>query len=754
MQRLDRPRTRPSSFSWRFTSALLASCLMVCLAVGPGSAVRAQSALRSFQSIGNANQPVDLLANKAEYDLDGHWATFIGNVVIRSGGQELRADRIRFNTDTYEAKAFGRVTLVGPDGSVWSGDSLNVNLKERSGSAGNMDVYYKPFKIEAAKGEVVGDTYVAEDVLMTTCTNAPGHYHYHMSAGRIRVRPDRDLTAYRAVPHLFGVPVFFWPYYWKDLNRHYGFRFEPGYRSRWGAYLLTTYKMRVYRDEDNRWIDSRTALDWRSKRGWAYGERLNWYLQEFGDGWLSAYFADDDKRPLHSEVEDPERYRFRLNHALDLSARDRVLLQGLYVSDTQVMADFFEKEYREMRQPDNHLSYTHTARDYSFGVVGRLRLNDFYEQVERLPEAWLNVNQRELGATGIYYENQNKAGFLRKQFDERPEPPTPSYDAARVDTWHQLSVPLKFAGFLNLIPRASYRGTSYSVSRETYDEVQTTLLTATNALGVVSTTAESRTNSVTREAGAVFRNVIELGAETSFKAYGMWDAQDGTQWRHVVEPYSNYTYIPEPDVLPGQLYQFDSIDEIDFTHQVRLGLRNRWQYKKGDRAHEVAMVDVYGDLRLEPDEDEDALEAINLESEFFPSQWMRWDFDATYSLTDSQVESSTTRMVMWHDRISAAFEYVYRVDESSLATGDLTWSLTSEWDANLFGRYEFETALVEEIGGYLQRRYDCIAFRLCASVQPGYERSDGTQEEDDYRISFVSWLTHFPPDSVLESDYR
>ncbi len=550
------------------------------------------------------------------------------------------------------------------------------------------------------------------------------------------------------------MPFFYWPYYSKDLKRHYGLRFEPGYRGRWGAYLLTTYKMRLYLDEDNRWVDSRTSLDLRSKRGAAIGQRFNWYLQELGDGWLSGYLLDDRKDPLPSGVEDPERYRVRLNHALSVTPRDRILLQGLYVSDTEVMKDFFESEHRDMLQPENYLSYAHTGSRSAFGLIARPRLNDFYDQVERLPEAWFNLNQRELGASGIYYESRNAASFLRRQFDERRDPLPESYDAMRFDTLHQANLPLKLGGILNLVPRAAYRGTHYSASREVRQEVEAVTLTGTNALGRAFAAASVRTNDVVRDAGAVFRNVLEFGFETSFKAFGTWTAADGTLWRHIVEPYANYTYIPEPDVRPAELYSFDAIDAIDFTHQVRLGVRNAWQYKKGERAFEAVRVDVYGDMLLEPEGAQETLDRIYLDAEFRPASWMRWDVDGTYQVADSELESSSVRMQLWHERFSTACEYLYRVDASSLASGELTWSLTPAWDVNLYGRYEFETAQIEEIGGYLQKRYDCVAFRLYSSILPGYTRSDGREEEDDFRISFVAWLTHFPPDSVLESNCR
>ncbi len=750
---------RMNSLSRRFQSmcrtprgVLLAT--LIC-AVGLTLPAGAQQALRSLsQSFGEGSDRVDLLADRAFYDLEGHWAEFLGNVVIRFGGQELRAERIRFNTTTHDAQAFGRVVLMREDGSIWSGDQLELNLRERSGAAADLAVFYHPFFVEAGQADVQANVYIAQSVAFSTCTNAPGHRHYEIGARRLRLRPDRDLTAHHAVVRFFGVPLLYLPYYWKDMQTNYGLRFEPGYRGRWGAYLLSSYTARIYRDEDNRRVNWRTSVDLRSSRGVALGQRFEWHLQEAGDGWLSIYGVDDQKRPLPYGVEETDRYRIRLNHTLDLSPRDRVRAQALYVSDDQFMRDFFEREHRAMRQPDSYLSYTHTAPDHAYGLIGRLRLNEFYDQVERLPEAWLNLNSRELGETGLYYESRHAASFLRQQFDERRTPQPDTYDAGRFDSWHHLSYPLRLAGFLNVVPRAVYRGTYYTVSREERIEETPVERTVTDEFGVERTVTETVEKRTFHDAGAVFRNAPEFGSEFSFKAYGLWTAEDGTRWRHVVEPYANYTYRPTPNVRPPELYRFDSIDEIDFAHVVRLGTRQNWQFRRDTRARQVAMVDLYGDLRIEPEEGQDALDRLFLDSRFRPIQWMRWDVDGEYSLTDGQLDNAATRLMLWHERFSSSFEYRYRVDRNSLLLGSLTWRATEEWDVNFFGRYEFETAQVEEIGGYLQRRFDCIAFRLVASVIPAYEREDGSREKDDFRVSVVGWLTHFPPDSILESDLR
>ena len=745
-------------------SALALSALTVLFA-GVGGADAAESVIeRMAKSFGSGSEKTEVMSDGAEYDLDTGWVTFSGNVAIRYQGTELRANKIRYNQKTGDAVADEGVIMVGSDGSLWHGDHIAVNTWAQHAEAKGIDIYTSPFRILADDGSVGTEkdrngadskVYEIENAIVTTCTNAPGHFHYQLKTSRLRVRPGRDLTAWGATPSLFGVPFFWFPYYWRDLNRHYGFRFEPGYQSSWGPYLLSSYQFPIYwNKEENVYFDSKTSVDYRYKRGMAYGERLRWGRGTDSKGWFSAYYLEDEKLP--ATVTDPERYRLRLNQSWNITPVDKLLIQGLYVSDDRFMENFFEDEYREMGQPDNYLSYTHYANDYSFGLLSRIRLNDFYTQVERLPEGWFNLNPIEIGNSGVYVENATSAGFLRRKFDERYDPQPEPYEAFRADSHTRLSVPLKFGGFLNVVPRAGYRATYYSKTLEQLTSSLTENVVSTNEYGDVESFTQTRSNTETREAGGDFRSVFELGTEISFKAYGFWEDSRGSVWRHVIEPYADYSYIPEPNLVPAQLYQFDHIDEIDKLNNVRLGMRNRWQVKPvgSDNTYERIYNNIYTDVNIEPADGEKSVSSFYTETRFRPNSWMRVDFDTRYSFDRSELDRASLRLLAWHQVFDTDFEYRYRADDSSLFLASITWHINNNWSVNGFGRYEFETSSVEEIGSWLERRYDCIAFRFYASVRPGYTTAAGEEEKDDYRFSVLFWLTDFVPDRIRERDSR
>lgn len=747
--------------------ALLFAASIVSAALPSGSKIQ--------QTYGTGTNQVSLLADTAQYNWgdgqDSNWATFLGNVVIRCNGNELHAEKVRYNSLTHAAEAEGRVTLLGSNGETWSGNALNVDMtnpKFPKVESSDMAAFYDPYRVEAEKGGIRNGAYYAENVTFTTCTNAPGHRHYEFFARDATIVPDDDITAHGVVPYLFGIPYFYWPCFWKDLHNHYGFRFEPGFCSRWGVYLLGIYKFRIWRFDDDNWGDSRTHFDLRSKRGFALGETINWYDTDIGDGWLSVYGLQDEykkEKLLRDGVEDTERYRVRLNHDLAITDADRILVQGLYVSDSTFLRDFFEEEHEVMPQPENYVNYTHTEDDYDFGIEADFRINDFYTQVERLPEAWFNVEQCEVAETGLFYESETAAAFLQKRFSEKSYENADDlkYDAGRFDTDHALSYPLKVAGIFSVVPTLSWRGTYYSKTKESYEEESVNVVSLTNDFGQVFSYSETNTVTRTEEAGADFRNVVRFDLDFSFKAYGMWTDEEGTPWRHVIEPYAEYTYIPEPNVLPEDLFQFDSIDEIDFTHTVRLGIRNRWQCKdptvgadgqiKRDKIREFAYINPYAKVRLEPEEDEETVESLHLDTVFRPVEWLRAKADITYGMDEGEITRITSLLQIHNDIVRATGEYIYRLDSNSLLMGEFAWKATSLWEFSLFGRYEFEDAQVEKVGAYAQMNFDCISLRLMAYVYPGYTRSDGVKEEDDYRVSFSLWEHHFAPSNVNKTHY-
>ncbi|MCL1856167.1 MAG: LPS export ABC transporter periplasmic protein LptC [Kiritimatiellaeota bacterium] len=703
--------------------------LLAVAVAGPWAWGQSAAERRMAQSFGEGDQQVQVSADKVGYEWTGEWLTLEGNVTVRSGVKEMHAEKVRYNLKTRVAEAEGRVVVRDPDGSEMSGESLSINMLERMAEVSEVEGFHAPFRVRARHGGMSNSVYVAEGVSFTTCTNAPGHEHYVVEANRIQLRADKDLKAWGAVPYVFGAPVFYLPYFYRSMGEQYGLRFEPGYRSKWGPYLLSSHRLPLYEDMAGRAVMLRTSLDARTLRGFAVGERLELYGKEYGEGSVGVYGLRDTYNRIDPRVESRDRYRVKLQYHVALSERDRIDVQGYGMSDPLVMYDFFEREYEKMPQPENVAAYTHTGDDFLGGLAMRPRLNTFYAQTAQMPEAWVNVNRQEVLGTGLYYESQNTAGYYRKTFGDRAwtnalnmtmfEP----YEAGRADTAHQMTYPLRVAEFVSLVPRAAYRATFYSASRD----------------------AEERT-------GGGVRSVYETGASASFKLSSAWAGSDGTPWRHVMEPYADYTYRRVVHYEPERLYAFDATDGLDDANQTSLGVRHAWQYREDGRTRDIARLDVNTVMLMNPDAGERYFPRHRYLAEYRPFRTLRMRSDGEYNTAAKSWDSVTYSL--W----SAYRRYRLTTDFSHLSTRRtgfdrdsnhiaVSWTmpLTAAWDINAFHRYEISQRHTQEIGGYLQRNLDCIAMRLTASVLPSYRDVTARRQNADYRVGFTMWLTHFPP---------
>ena len=699
---------------------------------------------------------LEITSDKFEVDQKSGWITATGNVKIKTSEHEMSADRVRLHQEKGDVQARGNVVIRQRGFGSWSGDYIEYNYKTGKGLTGAGEVQVGVFRVSAKEVTRREDgRYDARYAEVTTCTNAPGHRHWAMT-GHARYKDNDYVEIFDAVPWLFGVPFAYLPYWYRDIDTHYGFRLVPGYTSKWGAYMLGGYVYNIYEAPGaaGPTLDASTHVDYRTKRGMAVGQNLRWDLKDFGRGKLETYYAWDMDPPddlddvnWRSPV-DEDRYRVRLRHEADLSPRDQFILQGTVTSDSEMSHDFFEREDRGESFPMNLASLEHREHSSAAGVTVSGPLNDFYGGVARLPEGWLNVMPQPILTSGLNYESQTRAGYLNREAsrydDALPEymyyPGTwADYNLARVDTAHRVTYPMKFADVVSVVPRAGYRGTYYSE-------------------------AESATD--------VYRHTADLGVETSVRATSDW--HDGL--RHVVEPYVDYSYQPTRfDGDYGRVYGFDRFDRsmywfdqfgMDGTwlpydwHGVRPGLRNLLQTRdeKG-RMRNLLDWDVYGAVQFDSEGplDEEGLRMAGTKAVYSPTDKLdvkaqaEWDTEEeTFAYADLSAFYKLTEKFRFGGGYLARDHEVYDYDKAliddwnrvhnSLAYTGFTHDINDTWSWSTYVRYDLLENELDEVGGYVQYRLDCLVFQLRTAYIGSYDRIDGTERGDDYRVALMMWL--------------
>lgn len=716
-------------------------------------------------------QPLDVQADSLDFEHEKDLIIAAGNVIVRKDNEILRSDYAVINLKSQDVMADGRVAFQrGND--TWVGDRLNYNFRSKRGNFGEFRAFMAPFYVNAkASQRTSAEEFLLHDVSFTTCEgDEPAVY---LQAKTARIIPNHSVRAYHVVMYMSGIPVFYFPFWFQNIGTRNFISIVPGYNSRMGAFLLTSLNYRI-----SRHLEATTHVDVRSRRGLGVGQDFLWTStgnarglsteryrtddddEEISDileigkrrrslsdveadnerwfGDLTVYYANDS-RPDEGKAQpyplESDRYRLRLYHNQSFNDSDYMMLQANYLSDPKIIQQFFREEYKTYPEPENYFVLGRRTQNYSLGIQVQKRFNDFYTIVDRVPEVNFDITRQEIGDSRFYYESENSAAYLEKLW-EKNATNQQDYSAGRIHTAHSVNYPVKFFGFLNLIPRAGYRGTYYSKTKEDYYEVSSNTYLNTNGISVTTIT----TNRFMREKDADFRNLYELGLETSFKAFKVWQTHPGdfiNNLRHIVEPYADYTYIPEPNLRPADLYQFDDIDELDRRNDIKLGLRNRIQTKRR-KIYDLINADIWTYYRLDPQAGEEDFDNFFFDLRSKPYDWMDVRIDGRYDQYDSELKTLNTRL-LWEERSfwACELEHRYRAETSNLLNLELRINPFINWGYKAFTRYEFDENEMEAWGISIRRTIDCVA------VEVGCE-----WEDDDYEVWLQLWFTEFPRSRV------
>jgi len=649
---------------------------------------------------GMAAEPALIDAEQLSFEQEGEQRVAVGNgnVVIRYEDAVLRADKVRFNMATGDAHAEGNVRLTR-DGQEWVAPAADYNFKSRA---------LQMAEVRASAGAIIvrgydvsqtgSNQYRVARATATTCDYE--RPHYRVEAKRAEIWAGDRVLMYNVTVKLGEVPVFWFPVMIWSLKED----FQPlavsvGSSSRWGFFALVTTYWRLHEN-------ARLAVhtDVRAKRGFGTGADLQYRLGPTGQGTIGGYYINDgDPRDRIDELAGKElptdRYRAQWQHTQpDLFQRPGLDLKvDIHKqSDSDVIDDFFHGEFLGELEPQSVVDVTQRGENFSVSVLARPQLNDFFAEVERLPEATWAVNRRRLGDTPLFYEQITSVGYLDNE-DGDTNDVLFSGHAWRAHTFHQLLVPATWFGWLSVTPRAGIGGTYYS-------------------------------DAVTDESEE--RPIYHAGLETAFKVSRTWDDVrcealriDGL--RHIVQPFADYHWTPRLDSQTNELFQFDTvrtvtlgggdllalaryspstypayntIDAIDRMHFVRFGLRQKLQTRRAQRTWDLAELETWTDYRLERDDaaGEDDFNDLFATLRLRPVEWFVLDSSARYDVSDGVVrEFNSEARVFDTDRWSVGVGTRFIKDDSNLVSFSSAWRLGRRWVLQTHHRVDLEDGVWE-----------------------------------------------------------
>jgi LPS-assembly protein len=664
--------------------------------------------------------PVEINADSINYDREKGVVTGTGNVVLTYQDTTLIADRGLVNLKTKEARAEGHVQIVQQTRRL-AGDALYYNFDTGRGEFTNAIAFYEPWYAQGHKvTRFSKEKYFVDKGYVTTCDYPDPHYR--LKASKIDIYPGQKLVARNVIFFIGKVPVFWFPYYSHSLrDRKSRWSFIPGYSKRWGAYLLSSFDWL-----QTEYVDSRVRLDYREKRGVGVGLDGEYRFKKRGGGKFKTYYIRDKERTLDDgTVVEEDRYRASLSHYQPWKYQTTLRGQFHKLSDEDVLLDFFYRDSDYNTRPSSFFDITKYHPKYIARFYVQKRVNDFYTEVERLPEASLEFRRQRIFKTPFYYTSLNSIANLAKKFADPTLIEIPGQDtgitvdsleSVRFDTYDEISYPKKYFGWLETNIYTGVRQTWYSKEL--------------------------------KEGESIWRGAFSGGAEVGTKIYRIWDYED-KKWdlhtlRHVIEPRIKYTYIHDPTVPKERLIQFDQIDALVGQNTIRPSVRNKLQTKRNNQVWDLVDFLLFVDYFVEADKDplgnpdQNSFSDIFGDLELRPFHNFSLDLDFSFDQYEGRVSSFNTDIATFKEgewRVATGVRFLDQ--QSTQWTWAVDYMINSDWTVKAYNRWEFETSELQDQQYTISRDLHCwnsaFTFRK-------------TGEDVQFWITF--WLKAYPDFTV------
>ena len=734
-------------------------------------------------------QDITLTADNLAGNIKAKTVTTRGNVILKRQDLAMTADELSVNFETREIAARGNIVLTRGDFS-WRGQEVSGNVGTKEFKFGEYRAVAGVMYMKGTLGQQFSDGHVEmRGVQLSTCEYFD-HPHYSLRTNRMLHFPNGDFRAYNVIYMVGGVPLFYFPVVFGNTEKDKGGSVElrPGYSGNWGAYLLTARKWQI-----NDQLDTKLRLDLRSKSGVAVGNETNFRTATSQTSAMVYGMYDMDPPETTPGYDrrfatEDTRYRAKVYHrqSFDEDKDVNLRLRIDKLSDIDMLENWFKKEYRTDPQPRTFGNVTWDTERFSLGLNLRARVNDFFTEAEELPKLSLVMPRQTLGDTGFLYQSQSSVGQMEMKFRKFDQPrydtlgavlaDPADYKALRMDTLHMFYRPLQLGDNLQLLPRAGFRLTYYDTTSK--NPVTVADLNDIRTVDDPDTPNDPQTNIKIKNnyddaGGSVLRLAGETGFELSSKFYQTDNSYKNARWdidglRHVLQPYVNYTYTPEPSEDRDNLYFFDEIDRLIEQNFVRVGLRQRWQTRRSNQIYTFAAIENYADFHFVKEEGFDNLG--NFGTKFFiePRENLRFWGNMLVDMGEPDLNRGELGVGFGDPKVARwDFSYLYRNAYDSRTVYSMGSSLTDvagdsvfaqNFDRNHYITGEVNFPIDKKTAGRIRYEFDIEAGRMARQLYEitrdlhcwmGSLRVES--EEDSWGLMLALYLKAFPSFGVNSS---
>jgi hypothetical protein len=197
---------------------------------------------------------------------------------------------------------------------------------------------------------------------------------------------------------------------------------RTGYDSTYGATLETRwYLNRLLGLREPAGTDSTLSVDYYGKRGPGGGVEINYEREEYFGSLLGYVIEDRGEDRLsrtRRDIDVPEdlRGRFRLQHRQYLPYGWQLTAEASYLSDQNFLEQFYRTEFNVGKEQETLLYLKRIQDNWGLAFLGKVRTNDFLDQVEELPSAEYHLTGQSLFDDRFTFFSDNQVSRYRYRF--------------------------------------------------------------------------------------------------------------------------------------------------------------------------------------------------------------------------------------------------------------------------------------------------------------------------------------------------
>lgn len=629
--------------------------------------------------------PIVVNGDKVEYDHANKQVRGTGNVSITYQDIKMTCEVIVVDLEKKKGVAGGNVTLY-QEGSVFRADEVVYNFEKKTGELVRGSMKMLPWYGKADMIEKVDDkVFKLKTSNVTTCEFEKPHYR--LVAKTIKIYLGERITAWHVFFYVGDVPIMYMPYYNHPLKDNLPqVNLVPGHNDEWGTYLLTAW--RYYFHPDSKGY---VHLDWRSRRGLGEGIDYKYGMRKFGNGYFRFYHLrdrePDESQELGTELPN-RRWRAQLRHKWEVDKNTTMIGEYHKLSDQAFLKDYFYKEEYEIEhQPVTYLMLSGAKENFALTYLIQPKVNDFFTEVERLPEAKMSIRSLRLfNHLNLFYDNESSFAELNKNHAKdigRWATPADNYDALRTDTYDKLYYPFQLFNFLNITPYAGARETFYTE----------------DAIG---------NNNVTRY-------ILNSGVDLYSRFYKIYNFEtdflnlDIHKLRHLIIPSVKYSYLTTPTIKSVDLRQFDAVDDISRGNSAELALEHKLQTKRKDKygiseTYDLTSFIIKSNFIIDDNYNNqfELSDYVDYDLELKPYDWMSLYTDAKFHRRERQFRVVNTDFgIVKSEDERLSIGYRYEKDENTQVTAYWAnhWNKDDwkkHWAFEIYERYEIQQKQFQE----------------------------------------------------------